>query len=68
VDEETALRIIGYGQPRLDRVVWSSERSVQLVTETELEEDRLHSYRIPVPPAFLLCGLTEPEDHRRAQP
>jgi hypothetical protein len=53
VDEETALRTVGYGQPSLDRIVWSSERSVQLVTEAELEEDRLHFYRIPVPPSFL---------------
>lgn len=53
VDEDTALRFVGYGQPRLDRVVWSSEQSVQLVTEAELEEDKLHFYRIPVPPSFL---------------
>jgi hypothetical protein len=53
VDEETALRTVGYGQPSLDRIVWSSERSVQLVTEAELEEDKLHFYRIPVPPSFL---------------
>ena len=53
VDEDTALRFVGYGQPRLDRVVWSTEQSVQLVTEAELEEDKLHFYRIPVPPSFL---------------
>jgi hypothetical protein len=53
VDEQTALRLVGYGQPTLDRVVWSSERSVQLVTESEIEEDKLHFYQIPIPPSFL---------------
>jgi len=53
VDEDTAHRLIGYGQAKLDRVVWSSEHSVQLVTESELEEDRLHFYQIPIPPSFL---------------
>lgn len=53
VDEQTALRLVGYGQPTLDRILWSSETSVQLVAETELEEDRLHFYRVPVPASFL---------------
>src|ERR1039458_7046300 len=53
VDEPTALRLVGYGQPALDRVVWSSERSVQLVTEGEIEEDKLHLYQIPIPHSFL---------------
>ncbi|MGD0499076.1 MAG: S8 family peptidase [Bryobacteraceae bacterium] len=53
VDEETALRLVGYGQPMVDHIAWSSEQSVQLVTETDLEEDRLHFYKVPVPPSFL---------------
>jgi hypothetical protein len=53
VDEGTSLRFVGYGRPILDRVVWSSEGSVQLVTESQIEEDKLHFYEIPVPPSFI---------------
>ena len=53
VDEGTSLRLVGYGRPMSDRVVWSSERSVQLVTESQIEEDKLHFYQIPIPPSFI---------------
>jgi len=53
VDEETALRLVGFGKPEVERVLWSSEQWVQLVTDNLLEEDKLHFYRVPIPPSFL---------------
>lgn len=53
IDEEKALRLVGYGLCSEDDLIWSKMNRVQLVAMDEMEEDRLHIYRVPVPEVFL---------------
>lgn len=53
VDEETAQRLVGYGLCSARELTWSRANRVRLIAEDDLEEDRLHVYRVPVPETFL---------------
>ena len=52
-DEENALRLVGYGLCSEEDLIWSRANRVRLVAVDEVEEDKLHMYRVPVPEAFL---------------
>jgi hypothetical protein len=45
--------MIGYGLTSLDDVLWSKQNSVRLVAMDEIDEDRLHIYKIPLPSRFV---------------
>lgn len=47
------LRLVGYGQVDVGRVVRALDHDVCLLAEDELSEDHWHLYSIRVPPAFL---------------
>jgi hypothetical protein len=52
-DEENRLRMIGYGRLGLVRLPWSVENDSRLIAMDEVEENKFHLYRIPVPLDFL---------------
>lgn len=47
------LQLVGYGACLLDRIVFSREHDVCLISEDELPEDRWHIYALPIPQDFL---------------
>lgn len=51
-DESKALRVLGYGRPRLEASRYSSERRVTLFSEESLPEEQHHFYEIPLPDDF----------------
>jgi subtilisin family serine protease len=52
-EEEEQLSLVGYGVCRDDEVQYSSSNRVHVVASDEIELDRLHVYRIPIPDSFL---------------
>lgn len=52
-DEDARCRMLGYGRPEIDRLPWSVENDSRLVAMDEVEENRFHLYRIPMPHDFL---------------
>lgn len=52
-NEEKVLRLVGYGFCAEDDLIWSRANRVRLVAMDEIEEDKFHIYRVPVPEAFL---------------
>ena len=52
-DEGNRIRVVGNGVPDVQRFLWSRQDEVCLLAEDELQEDKLHLYRIRVPDAFL---------------
>lgn len=53
ITEEDALRLIGYGMPSTTDIAESRPNRVLLIAMDEIEEDRLHIYRIVVPRTFI---------------
>ncbi|MEW6737633.1 MAG: hypothetical protein AB1489_40510 [Acidobacteriota bacterium] len=51
-DEDNILRLIGYGFCQTDNLIWSTTNHVRLVAMDEVEEDKLHIYRVPLPNTF----------------
>ena len=51
--EDEKLRYVGFGQVDMRRLVWSQQHDVCLIAEDNIEEDRLHLYKIRVPNEFL---------------
>lgn len=49
---EEGHRLCGYGQPNIERVLYSSEHRAVLLAENELALDSLHIYEIPIPIEF----------------
>jgi hypothetical protein len=60
VEREELLRLVGYGVPRLERCLASSEDVVTLVAEERLGENETHFFELPLPDDFLRRGR-----HRR---
>lgn len=52
-DREKVLRVAGYGRPREDATIFSSERRVTLVSEEQLPEEQHHFYEVPLPDDFV---------------
>lgn len=52
-DEESLLRLAGYGRPDPQLVVESTERCVTLFAEEHLGEDAMHFYEVPIPDDFV---------------
>lgn len=52
-DEQKILRVIGYGKPDPDAVIYSFENKVTLVCEENIEGEVHHFYEIPLPEDFL---------------
>ncbi len=52
-DEETSLRLVGYGFCDTDMATWSRPNSVRLLAEDQIDDDRLLVYRVVVPSDFL---------------
>ncbi|CCF82496.1 conserved hypothetical protein [Nitrolancea hollandica Lb] len=52
-NEDTALRLSGYGIPIVNGSIWSRANHVRLVAQDAVEEGRFHIYRIQVPESFL---------------
>ena len=51
-DDDDILRICGYGQPNLERALYSAEGRVTLIAEDEIPLDAIHLYEIPIPEEF----------------
>ncbi len=53
-DDESVLRVYGYGRPALDRAASSDDNDVLLVSETTISPDAFQLFEIPfLPPDFL---------------
>lgn len=52
-DEERILRLVGYGKPDWNAVLYSTESRVTLFSEDEIGEDEHHFYEIPLPEDFI---------------
>ena len=52
LDEENELRLVGYGKCQLEDLVWSRVNRVRLIAADEIEENRLHLYRLSLPEQF----------------
>ncbi len=54
-DKETweKLRLVGYGQIDVDRVVRSLQNDVCMLSEDRVAEDKWHLYAVRIPPAFM---------------
>lgn len=52
-DEENRCRMIGYGLPAVDKAAWSLENDARLIAFDEVDENKFHLYRVPVPLDFL---------------
>jgi hypothetical protein len=49
INEESRLRLVGYGVASAAQATWSTRHAVRLVAEGVLEEKRFHLYRLPLP-------------------
>jgi len=52
-EEEDELRLVGYGLCNVNELIWSRQNVVRLIAMDELEEDKLHVYRVPIPEMFM---------------
>lgn len=51
-DKDRMLRVVGYGRPRQEAALYSSERRVTLFSEEQLPEEQHHFYEVPLPDDF----------------
>jgi subtilisin family serine protease len=51
-DNDSILRLCGYGKPDLDRTLFSTDNRVTLISEDIIKVDTLHVYQIPIPEIF----------------
>jgi len=52
LERDELVRLVGYGMPKADRCLSSSERVVTLAAEDELGENETHFFEIPLPDDF----------------
>ena len=52
-DEDEMLNLVGYGRCQKEEVQYSARNRVHVVASDEIEVDKLHVYKIPIPQAFL---------------
>lgn len=52
-DENSILRLVGYGVCSTDDLIWSRQNQVRLIAEDAIEDNKLHVYRVEVPEIFL---------------
>ena len=52
-EEEDSLRLVGYGLCSMNDLLWSRQSVVRLIAMDELEENKLHVYRVEIPEIFL---------------
>lgn len=52
-DENSILRLVGYGNCSIEDLVWSRQNRVRLIAEDVIEDNKLHIYRVEVPKIFL---------------
>jgi hypothetical protein len=50
---DTVAKFLGYGRPRLNRVVDGGENRITLLADDVIRHDKLHEYRVPLPSAML---------------
>lgn len=59
LDEEETLRLVGYGQPSIERACHSDGCRVTLIAETEIGENKTQFFEVPLVASFLRRGLRE---------
>ncbi|MGH9474885.1 MAG: S8 family peptidase [Terriglobales bacterium] len=52
-DEGKRCKMIGYGRPVLERIPWSTDNDARLVAMDDVEENKFHLYRVPIPADFI---------------
>lgn len=52
-DENSILRLVGYGISSTEDLLWSRQNRVRLIAEDAIEDNKLHVYRVEVPEIFL---------------
>ncbi len=51
-DEGEDLRLVGYGVSSVEELLWSNGNHVRLLASDEIEDDKLHLYKVSVPSDF----------------
>lgn len=58
-EEKDVLKVVGYGRPRADASLYSTESCVTLVAEERIEVDQHHFYELPLPDDLFAGGRRE---------